>query len=368
MTTGLALVGCGAVTPVGLSAASTCAAVRAHISAYAESNLYHESFIDAPIPSFIDPPGPILHRIIHARVPTLAAEAQTDEFSRLVKLAASAVSECLQRSDSDPEGTGLILGLRERHREHPDLSGREREWHGAIESELGIRFHRASHTLAAGHTSVFQGLVSARQLLTERSVTTCIVAGIDSYLNVYDLERLVRTYRILGPTASRGFVPGEGVACVAVRLAQGAKTREANACILGIGLDAEDSNSTVLSDGHATGRGLERALERAVIDAQMPESSIELRISDLNGEMYRTDESLLAAARFYKTYRAHLEIWHPAECVGDMGAASGAMSLILGWAALSGGYAPGPVAMCESSSDAGRRAGCLIGLSDTMNL
>ena len=94
---------------------------------------------------------------------------------------------------------------------------------------------------------------------------------------------------------------------------------------------------------------------------EYPESSIDLRISDLNGEIYRTDETLLAATRFYKTYRQHLEIWHPADCVGETGAASGALLLILGWAALTGGYAPGPIAMCEASSDEGLRAGCVIG-------
>jgi 3-oxoacyl-[acyl-carrier-protein] synthase-1 len=133
-----------------------------------------------------------------------------------------------------------------------------------------------------------------------------------------------------------------------------------NVCIMGVGLTTEDSQSTVLSDGHPTGRALERALRAAVLDADVAEERIELRVSDLNGETYRADESLFASIRFYRTYRPHLAIWHPADCVGDMGAASGSILLILSWAGLGRGYAPGLVAMCESSSDAGQRAGCIV--------
>src|SRR6185312_4745541 len=68
--------------------------------------------------------------------------------------------------------------------------------------------------------------------------------------------------------------------------------------------------------------------------------------------------------RFYKTYRHHLESWHPADCVGEIGAASGARGLIVGMAGLQQGYAPGPVAMCESASDSGLRACCLIARRD----
>jgi 3-oxoacyl-[acyl-carrier-protein] synthase I len=195
-------------------------------------------------------------------------------------------------------------------------------------------------------------------------VTTCIVAAVDSYLNVYDLERLVRTYRIAGPVVSKGLVPGEGAACVAVRLGGREPAPTGSVDVLGIGLGVENPSTTVLSEGHPTGRGLESALEAAVIDAGVPEGAIDLRISDLNGETYRTDDSLLASTRFYRTYRKRLEMWHPAECVGDMGAASGAISVIVAWAGLAGGYAPGPIAVCESSSDSGQRAGCVIGLSD----
>src|SRR6185295_12099937 len=152
--------------------------------------------------------------------------------------------------------TALIVGIRETHRRHPGHPDMNREWLDAIEFELGTRFHDQSHVIPEGHTSVFQALVVARRLLREKTVSSCIVGGVDSYLNIHDLERVVSTYRVLGPTVTRGFVPGEGAAFVALLDPRGDSARDLNVCVMGIGLAREDAQSTVLSDGHPTGRGL----------------------------------------------------------------------------------------------------------------
>ena len=262
MTEPLALVACGAVTPVGFSAPSTCAAVRGHISAFSESGLFHESFVDVR--------PPVLNAIVEARVPNLTPEDPEDEFERLVRFATLSIRECLAGSGAEPGQTPLMLGVREGYREHPLLSQLGADWLRAIEAELGVRFHRASQVIPAGHASVFQGILAARQLLIDRVVTTCIVGGVDSYLNVYDLERFVSTYRILGPAVSRGFVPGEGAACVALRREPWESASGHDVFVLGVGLAAEDPRSIALSDGHATGRGLERALDAAVLDGGVP--------------------------------------------------------------------------------------------------
>jgi 3-oxoacyl-[acyl-carrier-protein] synthase-1 len=88
------------------------------------------------------------------------------------------------------------------------------------------------------------------------------------------------------------------------------------------------------------------------------------RVSDMNGERYRAWESLFLEARFYRSYRAHLPSWYFSHSVGDIGAASGALSIVLAATAFAQGYAPGRFAMCESSSDEGLRAGCLVGSAE----
>jgi 3-oxoacyl-[acyl-carrier-protein] synthase-1 len=353
------IVGCGAVTPVGLSALSSCAAIRAHVAGFSESSFFHQSFGSEV--------SPVPERITQARVPLDGTDFVQNDFRRLIKFAASAVRECAKGNAIDVRRTALIVGIRNAHRRRPAFPKTDVEWLDEIESELGTRFSDRSCVIAEGHTSVFQGLLVARELLRDNAADACIVGGVDSYLNIFDMHGLVSSHRVVGPSVSRGLIPGEGAAFLAIVDSRADPVRQGEVCIMGIGLASEDPQSTVLSDGHPTGRGLQHALEAAVADSGVSEARINLRISDQNGETYRADEALLASIRFYKTYRQHLEIWHPADCLGDMGAASGAMLLILGWAGLSQGYAPADVAMCESSSDGGTRGGCVIARADELD-
>ena len=355
MTVPLAIVGRGAITAIGLSAASTCAAIRAHVSGYSESNLFHESFLSRPALG--------LNRIPHARVPAPRLHREDSEFEHLIGLAAHAIGECLQECSGEPAETALVLGVRDMQRDHPDLVHRSHDWIRSIEAALKCRFHTVSQVMASGHTAVFEVCTSPRAFWWRIVSPVCRLR-----------RRLL--FECLRPRTIR-----EDISCSARRLQRGSFLERPAACValralrqrqddlvvvLGVGTAQEEPAVTVLSDGHPTGRGLARALDATIADAQMPERLLNLRISDLNRDSYRTDESFLAAVRFYKTYRSHLEIWHPADCVGEIGAASGAMSLVLGAYAFTAGYAPEGVAMCESSSDTGRRAGCVVGYAQAL--
>jgi 3-oxoacyl-(acyl-carrier-protein) synthase len=126
-------------------------------------------------------------------------------------------------------------------------------------------------------------------------------------------------------------------------------------------LATEEPSVTVLSDGHPTGKGLQRALEATIRDADVPESRIDFRVSDQNGEVYHTMESTLALSRFYRKHREECPLWLPAASVGEIGAAVGPLLVMMASIAMEKGYAPGALAMCEASSDEGLRAGCLVG-------
>lgn len=349
----LQLLGLGAVTPLGLSAPSTCAALRAQLSAYALSPMVHEAFIPAPAP-----PGTRLEPIKMARLSEAFAPDELDDVARLLRIAAAAVEEALMQAGVAPCDCALIVGTREPQREHPDLDDFGDGWIRGIEDLLGLNFQAESTVIARGHVSALAGVRHAQALLRDRRVESCIVGGVDSLCNVYDLERYLLAYRILGSTVSQGFVPGEGAAFVALGRADPAAAIPVR--IAGVGLASEAHANCLLGDGPATGRGLQRALDDAVAQSGIAEGEVRLRVSDLNGESFRIDDSLFASVRFYKTYRRHLELWHPAGGVGDMGAASGGMLLVQGCTALMRGLAPGLVAMCESSSDATDRAACVL--------
>jgi hypothetical protein len=350
MSTRLDLLGFGAITAVGVTAAQTCAAIRGSITGFADSRFFHH-----------DPPR---MPMVAAQVPLGPRPEQEQTFDRLVRLAAAAIRGCLDDSAVDPRQTALMLNWREPFREDFYLDGNETALLAAIQETLGLQFHAASRVIREGKAGAFIGIRESHALLTAGVVSACVTGGVDSYLNVDDVIRFQSVYRIKREeVAPRGFIPGEGAAFIAVaapkRFWNNAATPRGE--ILGIGVATEDPSVTVLSDGHPTGKGLQRALEATIRDAGVPESRIDFRVSDQNGEIYHTIESTLALSRFYRTHREECPTWLPAASVGEIGAAVGPLLVIMASIAMEKRYAPGALAMCEASSDAGLRAGCLVG-------
>jgi 3-oxoacyl-[acyl-carrier-protein] synthase-1 len=347
MTERLVVLGFGAFTPVGLTSAQTCAAIRASLTGFVEWDLTY------PLPD----PDPILA----ARAPLATSRGDDELFDRLVAMASPALRECLQNSGHASDQTALLLGVREPFRTHPQLDGRNDELLRAIERSLPARFHPDSCVLPEGNPAVCRGIVQARQLLDSGKVKCCIIGGVDSLVNDYDFERFNATFRIKRAEVAQGFIPGEGAAFLAVTTRILAERQAAlRGEILGVGLANEDPTVTVLSDGHPTGKGLQRALEATIQDAQLPESCIGFRVSDVNGEYYRGIESMLTGIRFYRTLREHPPIWLPAASVGEVGAAAGALLILVALTGIAKGYSPGVIAMCEASSHTGLAAGCLV--------
>jgi 3-oxoacyl-[acyl-carrier-protein] synthase-1 len=321
----------------------SCTAIRAGVSGYRETDFFHD----------IEP----LEPVIGAAVPKTWSRDE-ESVDRVVAMAADAITECLTTVDTGSAPPLLLLGWRESHRAELEITG------GAnilrvIQDRVGVRFHPRSGIIPSGNAAAFMGLSIAAELIESGAAPLCLVGGVDSYLNTFDITYYESNFRLLGPAVARGFVPGEGAAFVAVT-DERRLSAAASLAICGVGVAQEDADVTALSDGHPTGRGMVRALQAAESNSGICESQIAFRISDLNGESYRGIESMLAQSRFYRTRRERLDIWHPADCIGETGAGVGALLLIVAEHAMRKGYAPGTTAMCECSADAGLRTACLV--------
>ena len=155
MSTRLILIGFGAVTAVGLTAARTCAAIRAAITGFADSGFFHH--YPKPIP------------LIAAQVP-LGPDPEEDEtFDRLVRLAACAIQECLDDSGIDPRQTALLLNWREPFREDSDLDGKDAALLAAIEEMSEVKFHATSRVIRGGKAGGFIGFQESAALFKRRS-------------------------------------------------------------------------------------------------------------------------------------------------------------------------------------------------------
>lgn len=341
MNGALQIIGVSAVTSAGLTAAQTCAAIRARISGLSEAML-------------LPPPA---EAVPCAIVPAARRLKRTPE-EWLVNLAVRALQECLADVTKDLAATVLLMAMPEPFREHPAITDRtgcgllER-----IQRRLGQRFHPSSMCLPQGRAAPIHALGLAHGFLASGHVRYCIVGGVDSLISRPDLDRLAATARLHVPGNPQGAIPGEGAAFLVLSQAEFTRSRP-SALILGAGSAQDPDNA--LGERYAVGRGLHEALGKAVRDAGIEESRISFRVSDMNGERYFAWNSLLGSSRFYRTRREHLTVWYPASSVGDLGAAAGALAAILAATGIARGYAPGPVAMCEAASDEGLHAACVL--------
>ena len=87
---------------------------------------------------------------------------------------------------------------------------------------------------------------------------------------------------------------------------------------------------------------------------------LDFRITDNSGEQYYFKESALALSRNLRQRKTAFDIWHPADCIGEVGAAIGPCVLGIALAAARKGYAPGPGVLCHFANDDGERAALML--------
>jgi 3-oxoacyl-[acyl-carrier-protein] synthase-1 len=162
--------------------------------------------------------------------------------------------------------------------------------------------------------------------------------------------------RIMTKTNSNGFYPGEAGAAVLVGPA--GSSRDGELRVLGMGFGNEPA--TIASDSPMRGVGMTKACRSALDEAGVAMHDISCRNTDLNGEHYKFKEAMFAHSRLLKKRAARREVWHAAECIGDVGAAhvSSAFGVSLGSGRKD--FAAGLWTLCHFSGDGPDRAACVV--------
>lgn len=324
----------GLVTSVGLTAPASCAAIRAKVT--------------RPSPTRVtDSRGDWIgaHQV--------ALDPACRGLERLAQLAARAVQECVAAVPVDRwSSVPLLLCVAESDRPCRP-AGLDEQLFARIRQLLNARFAGESAIFARGRVSVAVALALAHKLIGEGHEHVLIVA-VDSLLDVATLGRLDRGQRLLAPFNSNGFIAGEAAGALWVGAGGGGSGLQC----LGIGFGAEPAH---LDSGlPLRGDGLAAAFKDALRQAGREVHELDYRIADLSGEQYYFKEAALALLRTMRQRRETFDLWHPAECVGEVGAAAGAVMLSVAAAAARKGYAPGPDLLAHWSNDAGQRAAAVL--------
>ncbi|MEE1892525.1 hypothetical protein V0R51_06400 [Pseudomonas otitidis] len=334
----LCIVGTGMVSAVGLDAPSTCAAIRCAIDNFQETR-------------FVDQAGEWL---LGASVPF---EQPWRGRIKLVKMAARAIAEALASTPGvDPQKTPLLLCVAEEERPGR-LPNLDRSLLREIELELGLRFHEASSLIPRGRVSGAVALLNARKLVHEQGHRHVLVAGVDSFLNGATLSAFEKRDRLLTSQNSNGFIPGEGAAAVTMSAPVQSEELQLACIALGFGVEpvtVEAEEKKLRADG------LTQALKTALAEAGCGLESMDYRLTDLSGEQYYFKEASLALSRTLRVRKEFFHLWHPADCIGECGAAIGPAMLAVALAASRKGYGEGPNICCQLGNDAGQRAVALL--------
>ena len=217
-----------------------------------------------------------------------------------------------------------------------------------IQGELDAKFAPQSAIVAHGRVGVAAALAQARTLLSG-GCARVLVAATDSLLTWPTLSHYEREDRLLTARNSNGFMPGEGAGALLVGAGEG---QSGKLVCTGIGFGREAAH---LDSGEPLrAEGLSLAIKAALADAGCAMHDMDFRITDLSGEQYYFKEAALALSRTLRQRKEEFDLWHPAECTGEQGAAAGLAVVALADAACRKAFTKGPNILVHLANDAGR--------------
>jgi len=331
--TGVGVLSTGMVSGVGLSAPASCAAIRCGISGFEETRFMFDG-----------------EWLLGCEVPL---EKPWRGREKLIRMVMATIEECLAGGgDVQVSDVPLLLCLAEERRPGR-LDGLDESMLQEVQERSGVQFHGWSRVFSAGRVGGVQALEYSRRLLAEGR-PACLLAGVDSYLVGATLEAYYEDHRLLTPENSNGFIPGEAAAAVLL----GPPRADTVLSCVGVGFGTEPAP---LGSGEPLrADGLVEAYKATLSEAGLDLGEVDYRIADVSGEQYGFKEAALALTRVLRQRKEEFDIWHPADCVGEVGAAAVPVMLGVVRAAQEKGYAPGPYAIGHASMDGQERAAFIL--------
>lgn len=338
------IIGAGARTPLGRNRHTSAAAVRCAIAAIDDYPGVYDRF-GMPIKVARDT----------GLDPALSGE------NRLAALALPAALEALAplAGVANAPPVTLLLSTGEA-RPGQDTATAER-----VAAELRLRldgraaFGPVRH-LMGGHAGGTGLIDVAARMIAEGRAELVLAGGVDSYLHPQTLDWLDEDERLHSEGNTYGFCPGEAAGFVLVA-GVGAVRRLAVAPLLALVATGSSREPHVLKGaGICLGEGLAEAFQM-LVPSLGEGHAVDRVICDMNGERYRANEYGLAALRVSRLFHNAANFDAPADCWGDVGAASGPLHVCLAVEAESRGYSVGPLTLISSSSESGQRSALLLG-------
>jgi 3-oxoacyl-[acyl-carrier-protein] synthase-1 len=349
MKTTLAVTGIGMLSPVGLSGLIALHSIRSGVSRLTLQpfpDRVRQWIVGSSIPKW---------------VPLVAQE-------RLAALAFDAINAALERADApltDAEARGttaLILGCPETGRPGYQFPPTEKSRAADWTRQTVLETLAAVDVVAAGSCSAQLSLGRAADLLAKPSIRRCVVGAVDTQLQLRTIRWHEAHSRLKCSYITDGLIPAEAACFVVLESEPTARARGAKILARIASVNVAREAATILSDRPNTAAGLTKVVRATLAEGGVRPGDVGMVWSDLNGESYRAREWAFAEVRL--GFTTSTELMHPADCHGDLGAATDAG--LLGLAALSHatGWSDGKPLLVISGSEGGLRAASLLTASE----
>lgn len=340
------VVGVGMMTPVGLTTGETAASVRSATMLFAETPIRDHRF--EPF---------TLAEVIEDGLPDLSKEAAetpavTSREARMLRLATMPLRECLQSLKPGTPPPGLILALPETQTTIP-LDGKR--FLQLLAQQTGNSFNLKQS--AAPHVGRAGGLAAigqAADTIRQGKAKFMVAGGVDTYRDLYVLGTLDMEKRVKSSAHLDGFIPGEGAGFVLLTTSEAARQAGLTALVKISPVSQAVETGHLYSKEPYRGDGLAMAVEKLASSGAAGAPIAEV-YSSMNGESHWGKEWGVSFIRNKAAFLPDHEIQHPADCLGDTGAAAGPIMLGLAAHGIRNGYRRAPC-LVYCSSDRGQRA------------
>jgi 3-oxoacyl-[acyl-carrier-protein] synthase-1 len=304
--------GVGMINPVGVGAPATLAAVRAGINQYSDSSIMGASgdpYKMATIPNECFP-------VLNSDDPETKQRLHNSAlYRRMLQLGKIALTEACEVASVE-QMLPVFLAVPEQRcgRPYPALEPIIKDLFQEVDFPLDLL---TSRVFPLGRAGGMNALSEAIELLLTTPLESIIVGGIDSFMDVMLLNALDAEQQLLSIYTAGGFAPGEGAAFIVLT-----KTPNAGLVVSSPGIAQERGH--MYSEEICIGDGLSNAVKDAVLNAGDLAAGMEIQtvLCSMNGEPTNGKEWGTSMVRNSEALSDSLDMEHPAECYGDLGAAT----------------------------------------------
>lgn len=316
----LYVVGSGVVTAVGDSVDTTMAACMAGISGYQLSTLLNhqrQPFKLAPVPDEalapLQPPLDELQLDAHTR--------------RLLQLCDGPLKQALTGVGDTP--VTLLLSIAEPHPHSGDQHSVDPQLLSLLAQQTGLAVDLASSRVAAiGRSGGLFAIQTAAQILAQSPKALVVVGGVNSWHGRNrSLLQLDQDGRLLSESALDGYVPGEAAGFVLLAGFEAAQALNLKPALAVYPPGTSRESGHLYSEEPKLGLALSEAVRTAL--GYAGGRSVELCYSSLNGEHFWARELGVMQLQNQQQLAESFNLEHPAEYLGDIGAATAPVYLAL---------------------------------------